>query len=99
MVLNVHRNRKAYYYIRDGVLRLLPHSYQYSNLSEGTDRVGGQMRGDKEYPFSGVTNFGSLECGAGKRRCLESQCGHGDGGGEGGRRRRRTVESLSRQSR
>ena len=98
MVLNVHRNRKAYYYIRDGV-RLLPQSYQYSNLSGGTDRVGGQMRGDKEYPFSGVINFGSLECGAGKRRCLESQCVHGDGGGEGGRRRRRTVESLSRQSR
>ena len=30
------------------------------NLSEGADRVadrvGGQLRGDKEYPFSGVTN-------------------------------------------
>ena len=48
------------------LLRLLPQSYQYSNLSEGADRVGGQLRGDKEYPFSGVTNSGSLECGAGK---------------------------------
>ena len=34
---------------------LLPQSYQYLNLSEGADRVGGQLRGDKEYPFSGVT--------------------------------------------
>ena len=30
-------------------------SYQYRNLSEGADRVGGQLRGDKECPFSGVT--------------------------------------------
>ena len=28
---------------------------QYPDLSEGADRVGGQLRGDKEYPFSGVT--------------------------------------------
>ena len=28
---------------------------QYQNLSEGADRVDGQLRGDKEYPFSGVT--------------------------------------------
>ena len=34
---------------------LLPRSYQYPNLSEGADRVGGQLRGDKECPFSGVT--------------------------------------------
>ena len=37
------------------VARLLPQSYQYQNLSEAADRVGGQLRGDKEYPFSGVT--------------------------------------------
>ena len=31
---------------------LLPQSYQYPNLSrEGADRVGGQLRGDKECPF------------------------------------------------
>ena len=30
-------------------------TYQYANLSEGADRVGGQLRGDKEYPFSGIT--------------------------------------------
>ena len=28
---------------------------QYPDLSEGADRVGGQLRGDKECPFSGVT--------------------------------------------
>ena len=37
---------------------------------EGADRVGGQLRGDKECPFSGVTKSGSLEEGAGKR-CSE----------------------------
>ena len=34
---------------------LLPQSYQYPNVSEGADRVGGQLRGDKKCPFSGVT--------------------------------------------
>ena len=32
----------------------------YPNLSEGADRVGGQLRGDKECPFSGVTNSGRV---------------------------------------
>ena len=40
--------------------RLLPQSYQYSNLSEGADRVGGQLRGGKEGPFSGVTKSGRV---------------------------------------
>ena len=40
--------------------RLLPQSYQYPNLSEGADRVGGQLRGDKEGPFSGVTKSGRV---------------------------------------
>ena len=39
---------------------LLPESYQYPNLSEGADRVGGQLRGDKECPFSGVTKCGRV---------------------------------------
>ena len=39
---------------------LLPQSYQYPNLSEGADRVGGQLRGDKKCPFSGVTNSGRV---------------------------------------
>ena len=29
-------------------------------ISEGTDRVGGQLRGDKECPFSGVTKSGRV---------------------------------------
>ena len=33
---------------------------QYTNLSEGTDTIGGQLRGDKEYPFNGVTNSGRV---------------------------------------
>ena len=39
---------------------LLPQSHQYPNLSEGADRVGGQQRGDKECPFSGVTRSGRV---------------------------------------
>ena len=45
--------------------RLLPQSYQYQNLSEGADPIRGQLHGDKECPFSGVTKSGSLEEGAG----------------------------------
>ena len=41
--------------------RLLPQSFQYPNLSEGADRVAGQLRGDKiEWPFSGVTKSGRV---------------------------------------
>ena len=41
--------------------RLLPQSYLYpTNLSEGADSVGGQLRGDKECPFSGVTKSGRV---------------------------------------
>ena len=36
--------------------RLLP----LTNLSEGADRVGGQLHGDKECPFSGVTKSGRV---------------------------------------
>ena len=36
--------------------RLLPQSYQYPNLSEGADLIGGELCGDKDCPFSGVTN-------------------------------------------
>ena len=41
-------------------VRLLLQSYQYPNLSECADRVGGQLRGDKECPFSGVTKSGRV---------------------------------------
>ena len=40
--------------------RLLPQCYYYPNLLEGTDCIGGQLHGDKEYPFSGVTNSGRV---------------------------------------
>ena len=33
---------------------------QYPNLSEGADRVAGQLCGDKECPFSGVTKSGRV---------------------------------------
>ena len=39
---------------------MLLQSYQYPNLSEGADSVGGQLRGDKECPFSGVTKSGRI---------------------------------------
>ena len=39
---------------------VLSHNYLYPNLSEGADRVAGQMRGDKECPFSGVTKYGRV---------------------------------------
>ena len=48
-------------------VRLLPQSYQYPNLSEGADCFSGQLRGDKECPFSGVTKFGRVW-----RKVLES---------------------------
>ena len=53
--------------------RLIPQSYEYRNLSEVADRVGGQLRGDKECPFSGVSKSGRVwrkvpESGA--RRCV-----------------------------
>ena len=40
--------------------RLLLQSYEYPNLSEGADRVGGQLRGDRECPFSGATKSGRV---------------------------------------
>ena len=40
--------------------RLFPQSCQYSNLSEGTDSVGGQLCGDKEFSFSGITKSSTV---------------------------------------
>jgi len=40
--------------------RLLLQTYQYPNLSEGADCVSGQLHGDKECPFSGVTKSGRV---------------------------------------
>ena len=50
----------SHVYVRAWALGFLPQSYQYPNLSEGADRVGGQLRGDKECPFSGVTKSGRV---------------------------------------
>ena len=41
--------------------------YQYPNLSESADCVGGQLCGDKKCPFSGVTKSGRVW-----RKVLES---------------------------
>ena len=41
-------------------IRLLLQSYQCPNLSESADPVGGQLRGDKECPFSDVTKSGRV---------------------------------------
>ena len=40
--------------------RLLPQSYQYPNLSEGTDHVSGQLHRDNECLFSGITKSGRV---------------------------------------
>ena len=40
--------------------RPLPQSYKYPKLSEGADYISGQLRGDKECPFSGVTKSGRV---------------------------------------
>ena len=60
---------RTFFYTRGGCVsclhaclgtRLLPQSHQYPDLSEGTDGVGGQLRGDEECPFSGVTKSGRV---------------------------------------
>ena len=40
--------------------RLLPQSYYNPNLSESADCIGGQLRGDEECPFSGITKPGRV---------------------------------------
>ena len=61
--------RNSFFFTRGGCVtclraclgaRLLPQSSQYPNLWDGADRVGGQLRGDKECPFSGVTKTGRV---------------------------------------
>ena len=49
---------------------MLPQSYYHSTLSEGADSVGGQLFGDKECPFSGVTSSGRVRR-KGRKRCSE----------------------------
>ena len=45
---------------RKDVVNQCLESDQYSNLSEGADRVGGQLHGDKECSFDGVTKSGRV---------------------------------------
>ena len=40
--------------------RLLPQSYQYPKLAEGSDRICGQLCRDKECPFSDITKSGRV---------------------------------------
>ena len=65
--LNVHRDYTRS--IRDAVL--IPQSYWYPILSEGADSVGGQLRGDKECPLSGVTSSSRV-----RRKMPESDAGN-----------------------
>ena len=48
----------SHVYVR--ALALLLQSYYYPKLSEGAECVAEQLRGDKEYPFSGVTKSGRV---------------------------------------
>ena len=46
-------------YIREAKVRPVKNRL-YPNLSESADRVGGQLRGGKECPFSGLTKSGRV---------------------------------------
>ena len=50
----------SHVYVRCLGARLLQQYYQYPNLSEGADRFGGQLRGDKECPFCSVIKSGRV---------------------------------------
>ena len=50
----------SYVYVGAWALGCFHSLNQYPNLSEGADRVGGQLRGDKECPFIGVTKSGRV---------------------------------------
>ena len=39
---------------------MLPQSYYYPDLLEGADLISGQLCGDKECPFSGITKSGKV---------------------------------------
>ena len=50
----------SHVYVRALALGCFHSLDQYPNLSEGADRVGGQLRGDKDCTFSGVTKAGRV---------------------------------------
>ena len=47
-------------YSHRGIRRIRNAFIMSINLSEGADGVGGQLRRDKECPFSGVTSSGRV---------------------------------------
>ena len=52
---------KSHVYVRVWTLGCFHSLITYPNLSEGAaDRVGGQLRGDKDCPFSDVTKSGRV---------------------------------------
>ena len=75
--------------------RLLPQSYQYPKLSEGADRVAGQLRGDKECPFSGVTKSGRIWSKVPESDARSVECPF-SGVTESGRVWRKVSESYAR---
>ena len=50
----------SYVYVRAWALGCFRRLISSPNLSEGADCVGGQLRGDKECPYSGVTKSGRV---------------------------------------
>ena len=50
----------SHVYVRAWALGCFHSHIRYPNLSEGADHVGGELCGDKEYPFSGVTKSGRV---------------------------------------
>ena len=50
----------SHVYVRASALGCFHSLISHPNLSEGADRVAGQLRGEKVCPFSGVTNSGRI---------------------------------------
>ena len=50
----------SHVYVRALALGCFLQSYEYPKLSEGSDCVDGQLRGDEECLFSGVTKSGRV---------------------------------------
>ena len=56
----LQRRNQFWQSLEEGAGKRCSESDQYPNLSEGAYRVGGQLRGNKECPFSGVTKSGRV---------------------------------------
>ena len=51
---------ESHVYVRALALGCFYSHISTRTFSEGADRIAGQLRGDKEYPFSGVTKSGRV---------------------------------------